>query len=162
MVTVSTEEEETESVAFSSTHPVPVVGAGTVAKTDVVDVVSVGLAECLVLFVPVILFFDQNYWLLSLACFMFIACAMAGVNNVITSIFPMMQKSKINAGTIAGIMDGFCYVGSAITAYGIGSLADKFSWHTVLYLFISVCVFTVFVCVIYLLIIKLISRKSVN
>ena len=114
------------------------------------------------LFVPVIIFFNQNYWLLSLVCFILIACAMAGVNNVITSIFPMMQKGKINAGTIAGIMDGFCYVGSAITAYGIGSLADKFSWHTVLYLFISVCIFTVLICAVYILITKLAKKKSLN
>ena len=87
---------------------------------------------------------------------------MAGVNNVITSIFPMMQKGKINAGTIAGVMDGFCYVGSAITAYGIGSLADKFSWHTVLYLFISVCIFTVLICAAYILITKLARKKSLN
>ena len=114
------------------------------------------------LFVPVIIFFNQNYWLLSLVCFILIACAMAGVNNVITSIFPMMQKGKINAGTIAGVMDGFCYVGSAITAYGIGSLADKFSWHTVLYLFISVCIFTVLICAAYILITKLAKKNTLN
>jgi OPA family glycerol-3-phosphate transporter-like MFS transporter len=118
--------------------------------------------SAVLLFVPVIIFFNQNYWLLSLACFILIACAMAGVNNVITSIFPMMQKGKINAGMIAGVMDGFCYVGSAITAYGIGSLADKFSWHTVLYLFISVCLFTVLICAIYLLITKIVSKSKAN
>lgn len=112
------------------------------------------------LFIPVIIFFNQNYWLLSLVCFIIIACAMAGVNNVITSIFPMMQKGKVNAGMIAGVMDGFCYVGSAITAYGIGSLAEQFSWITVLYLFISVCLFTVLICAIYLLITKLLMKKK--
>lgn len=112
------------------------------------------------LFVPVILFFNQNYWLLTLVCFILIACAMSGVNNVITNIFPMLHSGKINAGTLAGVMDGFCYVGSAITAYGIGSLADNFSWETVLYLFISVCLFTILICAVYIIATKLKNKQK--
>ena len=114
------------------------------------------------LFIPVIIFFNQNYWLLTLVCFILIACAMSGVNNVITNIFPMLHSGKINAGTLAGVMDGFCYVGSAITAYGIGSLADKFSWETVLYLFISVCLFTILICTVYIIATRLKNKQKCN
>ncbi len=112
------------------------------------------------LFIPVIAFFNQSYWLLTLVCFILIACTMSGVNNVITNIFPMLHSGKVNAGTLAGVMDGFCYVGSAITAYGIGSLADNFSWETVLYLFISVCLFTILICAVYIIAIKLKNKKK--
>ncbi len=112
------------------------------------------------LFIPVIIFFNQNYWLLTLVCFILVACAMSGVNNVITNIFPMLHSGKINAGTLAGVMDGFCYVGSAITAYGIGSLADNFSWETVLYLFVAVCLFTILICAVYMMVARLQNKKK--
>ena len=74
---------------------------------------------------------------------------MSGVNNVITNIFPMMYAKKGNAGTIAGVLDGFCYVGSAITAYGMGSVADNFGWNNVFYIFIGVCALMTVISLIY-------------
>jgi hypothetical protein len=50
---------------------------------------------------------------------MFIAMIMSGINALVTSIFPLQAKSKMNAGLIAGLIDGFCYVGSAISLFGL-------------------------------------------
>ena len=61
-------------------------------------------------------------------------------NSLITSIFPLFMKGKINSGLIAGILNGCCYVGSTISSYGLGSLADRFGWNAVFWLLFSVCI----------------------
>ena len=90
---------------------------------------------------------------------MIVTCAMGGVNNVITNIFPMLYSKK-NAGLIAGVMDGFCYVGSAITAFGLGSVADKYDWNYVFYILISVCLLMIIICFIYVIFSSISRQKS--
>ena len=65
--------------------------------------------------------------LISLAITMF---CMNATNNVVTSIYPLSVKG-VNAGSVAGIIDGFCYLGSAISSYGFGAIAERYSWNTV-------------------------------
>ena len=106
-----------------------------------------------VMFLCVILLLNSNIWILPLGCFMIVTCAMGGVNNVLTNIFPMLYSKK-NAGLIAGVLDGFCYVGSAITAFLLGSVADNYGWNNVFYILISVCLLMIIICAIYILINK--------
>lgn len=101
-----------------------------------------------IMFIFVLLTLNLQIWILPLICFIVVACSMSGVNNVLTNIFPMLY-SKENAGTIAGVLDGFCYVGSAITAFGMGSIADKYGWNVVFYILISVCLLMILICFIY-------------
>ena len=72
-----------------------------------------------------------------------ISCLMAGVNNVITSMVPLYWKDTVNSGLLAGVMNGFCYLGSAISAYGLGLVADNGGWTFVFILLFSLCIFTV-------------------
>ncbi len=81
----------------------------------------------------------------AVACFFVGAC-----NSVITGIFPLFMKGKVNSGLIAGILNGFCYVGSTISNYGLGSVRKAFnSWNAVLWLLVIVCATVVVVCVVY-------------
>jgi sugar phosphate permease len=41
------------------------------------------------------------------------------------------MKDKINSGKLAGILNGFCYLGSTLSAYGLGKIADLFGWSSV-------------------------------
>ena len=109
------------------------------------------------MFLFVILTLNLNIWLLPLISFMIVACAMSGVNNVLTNIFPMLYSKK-NAGLIAGVLDGFCYVGSAITAFGMGSIADKYGWNYVFYILIGVCFLMIIICSLYIVFQK--SKKN--
>ena len=113
-----------------------------------------------VMFLCVILLLNSSVWILPLGCFMIVTCAMGGVNNVLTNIFPMLYSKK-NAGLIAGVLDGFCYVGSAITAFGLGSVADNFGWNHVFYILISVCLLMIIICLIYIIVQK-INKRSVD
>lgn len=87
---------------------------------------------------------------------------MSGVNNVITNIFPMLYPNK-NAGALAGVLDGFCYLGSAITSFGMGSVADNYGWNTVFYIFLAICALMILICIVYLALLKAKTKlKSKN
>jgi len=53
------------------------------------------------------------------------------LNSLITSIFPMFMRDKVNSGLFAGVLNGFCYFGSTISSYGLGAIADKWGWAAV-------------------------------
>lgn len=66
---------------------------------------------------------------------------MHGVNNIVTSMAPMYLRDKVNSGMTAGVLNGFCYVGSTISSYGLGAVADSRGWSGVIGLLFAVCAF---------------------
>lgn len=91
-----------------------------------------------ILVAVLLLFFGSNIWLITLLCLIGVSLIMCSVNNIITSIFPM-NCEEVNAGTVAGVIDGFCYVGSAISSYSMGALSENTgSWTGVFVLFMCV------------------------
>lgn len=63
------------------------------------------------------------------------------INNVVTSLAPLSLRDELNPGVTAGVLDGFCYIGSAIATYALGSVADRIGWDaSVLMLFITAIV----------------------
>ena len=87
---------------------------------------------------------------LTLILFGGIACLMAAVNNVITSVVPLYSRDKIDSGLSAGLLNTFCYVGSTLATSLLGKIADTKGWNDVfscILLFtvvaFSVCLFSV-------------------
>lgn len=80
----------------------------------------------------------NQFWLtlvgFTLVCFLVSSC-----NSIITSIFPLFMKGKLNSGFIAGILNGCCYLGSTISSYGLGAIADNFGWPIVFWVLFFVC-----------------------
>ena len=69
-----------------------------------------------------------------------IMCFMASsLNSLITSIFPMFMREKLNAGLFAGVLNGFCYLGSTLSSYGLGVIADNYGWTAVFFTLMGVC-----------------------
>lgn len=77
---------------------------------------------------------------LTVMIFGVVSCLMAGVNNVITSMVPLHLKEKVNSGKLAGILNGFCYLGSTVSTYTLGAISDSFGWITVFYVLLAVCI----------------------
>lgn len=75
----------------------------------------------------------------------------SSLNSLITSIFPMYMRDHINPGRWAGVLNGFCYMGSTISSYGLGTIADHFGWTTVFGCLFAVCFVTAGVCGVYIL-----------
>ncbi len=87
---------------------------------------------------------STNLLAVTVAGFGLVAMLMSAVNGVITSMIPLYMREKLgNSGMIAGVLMGFCYVGSTIASYGLGALAEGSGWTAVLVLFIVLCAFSV-------------------
>ena len=70
---------------------------------------------------------------LTLICLGIVALFMHAACSVMTSIAPLELREKIDSGVLAGVLNGFCYVGSIICSYGLGVIADHFGWTAVFY-----------------------------
>lgn len=70
---------------------------------------------------------------LTLALFGGMACLMAAVNNVITSVVPLYSRDKIDSGLSAGLLNTFCYVGSTLATSLLGKIADTKGWNDVFF-----------------------------
>ncbi len=102
---------------------------------------------CAVLFVVsavciglVILCMPTGWFVVTLGGFGIVSCVMAGVNNIITSMMPLYCKDYVNSGLMAGILNGFCYLGSALSAYCLGLIADAGGWISVFWFLFGLCV----------------------
>ncbi len=63
----------------------------------------------------------------------------SSLNSLLTGVFPMFMRTKLNSGLYAGVLNGFCYVGSTISSYGLGSIADNFGWNAVFFTLMGFC-----------------------
>lgn len=97
----------------------------------------------------VILCLPTGLIVITLGCFGIVSCLMAGVNNIITSMAPLYWKDKINSGLLAGILNGFCYLGSTLSSYGLGVIADFGGWDAVFWLLFILCIIAVVTAVCY-------------
>ncbi len=55
--------------------------------------------------------------------FISLACMMASVNNIVTGMFPLDNRDRINSGMLAGALDTLCYVGSAVAGTLLGAMS---------------------------------------
>ena len=111
-------------------------------------------------FIALILAFMQtSYWMAVVVCFAMVICTMHSINNVITAMAPLQMRDKVNSGMFAGILNGFCYLGSTISAYGLGAIADNSGWNLVFYLFFGLCLFAALASFVRIIIIHFINRK---
>ena len=110
----------------------------------------------------VIFLLNTNYWLLVVICFSVISLLMHAINNIITSMFPLYMQDKGNAGFLSGILNGACYVGSAISAYGLGAFADAYGWNSVFKLLFGCCLLPIVISVILAIMTRKKSKKVIS
>ncbi len=79
-------------------------------------------------------------------CFVGIACGMAMINNVITSMFALDHRKVLNAGFAAGLLNTFCYIGSTATSYSLGAVSESFGWNAVFIIMLAICIIASVVC----------------
>lgn len=73
----------------------------------------------------------------------------SSLNSLLTAIFPLYMRDKLNSGLSAGIINGFCYLGSTISSYGLGAIADNFGWTSVFWTLIAFCLASFIVFIVY-------------
>ena len=82
---------------------------------------------------------------ITLLAFGILVLLMCAVNNAITGIAPLRLRTDFNSGRLAGILNACCYVGSTISSYLLGLIADKAGWNAVMYVFVGVALFALIV-----------------
>ena len=105
---------------------------------------------------------QQSLWVLAIVCLAVVNCFMAGINNLVTAVIPLSLRKDVSAGLLAGLFDGFCYIGSAISTYGLGAVAENTGWTAVFYLFAAAACLPVFVALIAVPATMLRRRKTKN
>ncbi len=98
----------------------------------------------------VVLLMDTSLWSVTLVMFGVTVMLMHGANSIITSMVPMYMRDKVNSGASSGVLNGCAYVGSTISSYGLGLVADNGGWNSVFYLLLGVCLFPVLVALVVL------------
>lgn len=79
-------------------------------------------------------------------CFIGVACGMAMINNVITSMFALDYRRLLNAGFAAGLLNTFCYIGSTTTSYTLGAVSQVHGWNAVFIIMLTVCIAAAMIC----------------
>lgn len=114
-------------------------------------VLQVGINFMLVslLMVAVMLLIGTPLYILVLICFSLVMFLAHGSNNVMTSVAPLTLRGKVDPGKLAGILNGCCYVGSTISSYGLGAIADAKGWAGVSVTLLIAAFVPVFITLIY-------------
>lgn len=125
------------------------------------------ILSCVILFTlglgliaSVVLLINTPLIPVTITCFAITSCLMAAVNNIVTSMIPLALKDRMNSGATAGIINGFCYLGSTASTYGLGLIVDNSSWLTVFYVLMGVCGCAVTVGGIYLVASLICSKRK--
>ena len=139
---------ESGSIALSLGLPFLSVFAAFVA-TKLNDKVKNFVFTAVILFavsallMPIIIWGNFGGFVLPLCVFALIALLMSAVNSVVTAMAPMYMRNFFFSGTLAGILNGCCYLGSTISSYGLGKIADEFSWNAVFIIIFAFCLLAV-------------------
>lgn len=92
------------------------------------------------LLMPIIIWGDLGGFVLPLCVFALIALLMTAANSVVTTMAPMYMRNFFFSGTLAGALNGCCYLGSTISSYGLGKIADDLSWNAVFIIIFAFCI----------------------
>lgn len=82
------------------------------------------------LFIGAYILFGEAALALCILFFAFSCLCFSAIVNITTSIVPLEWGKERNAGFYAALFNGFCYLGSTISSYGLGLVADEFGWKT--------------------------------
>lgn len=80
------------------------------------------------------------FGILMVVVFCILSLFMYSINSVMTSIIPMFLRDRYNTGMVAGVLNGCGYVGSTLSSYGLGLLADREGWDGVFILLLALSI----------------------
>lgn len=85
---------------------------------------------CTAFFNIAVILFKDNIVIL-LGCFGTLELLLHGLANIITSVFPLSMRKVFSSGSLAGIINGSAYAGSALSSFALGKIADISGWNAV-------------------------------
>ena len=91
--------------------------------------------------------YNLNSVVITLACFIIVTLCCAAIGNITTNHIPLYYRDRFDTGSMAGIGQGMCYLGSTLSTYTLGYVADKGGWYNVFLVLGAVIVFSCIMCV---------------
>ena len=78
------------------------------------------------------------------------------IANCTTVQVPLyLKNSKVNSGFLAGFLNGFCYIGSAIGTYVLGKIIDTGDWSNIFVVYILISGLSLLLTIVYLIVNKI-------
>ena len=74
----------------------------------------------------------------------------------------MFMRGRVNSGLFAGVLNGFCYLGSTISSYGLGAIAENFGWVSVFWVLIGFCAVVAVIWCAYTLYKHILTKRNVT
>ncbi len=143
---------------------------GTVLAVKLYNIVKNFIGTCTLMFVMSAVLMGVVIWtiptsgtggttglIVTVGAFSLISALMNGIDNIIVSMVPLQLKGKVNSGRLAGVLNGFCYVGSAIATYSLAAIKTALgSWRAMFFVLLAIAGVVILVGIIY----HFISRKQ--
>lgn len=107
---------------------------------NLVYLCSVCFAASTAALTVIVLCLNLDSWIITLVLFCVVQCMGSAVAGIVTSHAPLLYRETVNSGFLAGVSEGFCYIGSAASTFGLGYIADKGGWDSVFYILLGVLV----------------------
>ncbi len=111
--------------------------------------------------IAIIILTLQSVMVITLLTFAVVTLLMTGITHVIVSSAPVYMRSKMDSGLTSGVLDGFCYLGSTLSSYGLGAIAESAGWTNAFIIMLLACVVPV-VLGVTLIIIQLVKKRKKN
>ena len=80
------------------------------------------------LLIPVVIVSLDSTWIVVMILFIIVYVTMGVTINQLSVQAPLYLKDNINTGLLAGLLNGACYMGSALSTYVLGVFADDNGW----------------------------------
>ena len=95
--------------------------------------------------IAIIILTLKSVMIITLLTFAVVTLLMTGITHVIVSSAPVYMRSKMDSGLTSGVLDGFCYLGSTISSYGLGAIAESVGWTSAFIVMLVACAIPVIV-----------------
>ena len=92
--------------------------------------------------------YSLNSAVITLVCFIMVSLCCAAIANITTNHIPLYYRDKFDTGSMAGIGQGMCYIGSTLSTYTLGLVADKGGWYNVFLVLGAVIIFSCVMCLV--------------
>lgn len=136
------------SVAILSTTILPVVNLAGVYGTNFLcrklndeSKTSLVLFGGAVVFAVGLVVFGQRNLAASLLFFSLVTASMMGVNVMLVNVAPTYFIKQGKVAFVSGLTNSMVYVGSSLSTYGIGRIADSVGWNGMLLSLVALAVF---------------------
>ncbi|MBO4572201.1 MAG: MFS transporter [Clostridia bacterium] len=111
---------------------------------------------------PLVITFLDTSWPVIMVLFVTIYVAMSVTINQLSVQAPLYLKDKMNSGFLAGLLNGACYIGSAVSTYVLGIFADNDGWKGAFNLLFAMSFLAAATAFIYYLFIRRKERENVD